>query len=381
MTLIMNGKMEEQLAKLPMHSVDAVVTDPPYGISFMAKQWDYDVPTVEQFTEVLRVLKPGGYLLSFSSSRTYHRMAVNVEDAGFEIRDQLMWLYGSGFPKSHNLGKAYDKKMGNEREDFGANPNSRPNLEGKVEEAAMVPGFTGKVGRITKGNSFLEGWGTALKPAHEPIVMARKPLSESTVLDNAIKWGVGGVNVDASRVGTEAIFIKGGGAQFNEDGSESPQPRGEVNEWREGRWPANVLHDGECLEHKEWSRYFYSAKVSKKERNRGLDDFEAKKGGSMKGHTQGTWVDPDGSIRQTPTWKNNHPTLKPVALMSYLIKMVTPDGGTVLDPFTGSGSTGIACHFTGNEFIGVEMDEDYCEIARARIEFAKQFDTIEEWLK
>ena len=196
---LMLGKMEEQLQLLDDNSVDSIVTDPPYGIDFMGKKWDYQVPSVTQWQEALRVLKPGGHLISFSSARTYHRMAVLVEDAGFEIRDQIMWCYNSGFPKSHNLGKAYDKKYGIEREDLGPNPNNRPNPDNK-DNATHDYGFVSKSANNTRGNGPLEGWGTALKPAHEPIVVARKPISEKTVLANAEKWGTGGLNIQQSRV-------------------------------------------------------------------------------------------------------------------------------------------------------------------------------------
>ena len=162
---LLKGNNIELLKSLEDNSVDSIVTDPPYGLSFMNKKWDYDVPSVEFWKEVYRVLKPGGHILSFGGTRTYHRMVVNIEDAGFEIRDQIMWLYGSGFPKSHNIGKAYDKKI-----------------------------------EITKGQSEWEGWGTGMKPANEPIVLARKPF-KGTVVDNVIEWGTGGINIDGCRVG------------------------------------------------------------------------------------------------------------------------------------------------------------------------------------
>ena len=198
------GDSVDKLKELEDNSVDSIVTDPPYGLSFMGKKWDYDVPSQEIFEECLRVLKPGGYLLSFAGSRTYHRMAVRVEDAGFEIRDQIMWIYGSGFPKSMNIGIQVDKKLGNQREVVGEKvrgdvEKAKENGAGYLADPANrnnTKQFGYGTQTITKGNSEWEGWGTALKPAHEPIVMARKPLSEKTVVNNVLEWGTGGINID-----------------------------------------------------------------------------------------------------------------------------------------------------------------------------------------
>ena len=324
----MNGDNLELLKKLEDNSVDSVVTDPPYGLSFMNKKWDYDVPSIEFWKEVYRVLKPGGHILSFGGTRTYHRMVVNMEDAGFEIRDQIQWIYGSGFPKSHNIGKSYDKKMGNDK---------------------------------------YEGFGTSLKPANEPIVLARKPLSEKTIVDNVIEWGTGGINIDGCRIGSEVRTT-------------------------EGRWPANVILDdeaGKVLDEQSVgsSRFFYNAKVSKKERNMGLDNFEDKKrpGQNDTGLYSSSpyCIDCGKTINGTndhsnckegleyksssTTTKNNHPTVKPVSLMAYLVRLITPPNGVVLDPYMGSGSTGIATLLEGFNFIGMEMDEEYFKIAEARI--------------
>ena len=355
---LFNGKMEDNLWQLEDNSVDSVVTDPPYGIDFMGKKWDYDVPSEEQWKEVLRVLKPGGHLISFSSARTYHRMTVAIEDAGFEIRDQLMWVYGSGFPKSHNLGKAYDKKRGVEPEKLfdpegmklveGTNyrhPDGRlftkvPDINGTIEVGAQNGRQSARrvfVEQTTFSN-LLEGWGTALKPSHEPMVLARKPLSEKTVLANAEKWGVGGLNIDASRVGDE------------------------------GRWPANFIHDGI---QEDWARYFYVPKVGKKERNEGLDgkiEETRKAAGDFRPS-----YDQDGSngtaYGRWGSALNTHPTVKPIALMTYLIRLTTPMGGTVLDPFMGSGSTGCAAAHNGFDFVGIEMEEHSFEVAKARIDY------------
>jgi site-specific DNA-methyltransferase (adenine-specific) len=216
MKLLLHGDCLEKLKLLKENSIDSIVTDPPYGLSFMNKKWDYDVPSTDIWIECLRVLKPGGHLLSFSGSRTYHRMAVRIEDAGFEIRDQIMWVYGSGFPKSHNIGKAVDKLQGNEREVVGT--SDKKSFESWADFTERE--FERKDNNITKGTSEWEGWGTALKPSHEPIVMARKPLSEKTVAENVLRWGTGGLNIDESRIGTDdnlngGAYSKG---DYNTDG-------------------------------------------------------------------------------------------------------------------------------------------------------------------
>ena len=330
---LLQGDCLEQLKRLDNNSIDSIVTDPPYGLSFMGKKWDYDVPSVEVWEECLRVLKPGGHLLSFSSARTYHRMVVNVEDAGFEIRDQIMWVYGSGFPKSHNIGKSVDKLLGNKREVVGKNPNHRES------DALFELGFQGGKGDgdITKGQSKWEGWGTALKPAHEPIVLARKPLA-NTVAKNVLEYGTGGINIDKSKCEGDRFP-----ANFIHDGSQlvldlfpdtkstkSNLPKGTGGIWsNKTNTPCGDTYSDEGSA----ARFFYCAKTSKKER--GSD--------------------------------NNHPTVKPQKLMSYLINLVTPPGGAVLDPFMGSGSTGVAAIQDGYTFFGCEMDEDYLLIAKQRI--------------
>jgi site-specific DNA-methyltransferase (adenine-specific) len=291
-----HGNCLDILRTMPDYSVDAVVTDPPYGLSFMGKKWDYDVPSTEIWAECLRVLKPGGYLLAFAGTRTQHRMAVRIEDAGFEIRDMLAWMYGSGFPKSHNL------------------------------------------------DGDRQGWGTALKPAMEPITMARKPF-KATVAQNVQEWGTGAINIDGCRIPVDAddpvnkaIWhskpnqIYGKYADKVDGLTKSAAPPDL------GRWPANVMHDGsaEILQGmSEAARFFYTPKACKDDRDDGCD--------------------------------NNHPTVKPTDLMRYLCRMVTPTGGVVLDPFTGSGSTGRGAVLEGFRFIGCEMDADYITIAKARI--------------
>jgi len=339
-----HGDCLDVLRGMPDASVDAVVTDPPYGLSFMGKRWDYDVPTVAIWSECLRVLKPGGHLLSFGGSRTYHRMAVNVEDAGFEIRDQVMWVYGSGFPKSHNISKAIDRS-------------------GKATPAAQQ----------------WDGWGSALKPAHEPIVLARKPLGEKTLAANVLEHGTGGLNIDGCRVGDENMS-----AQFDREWNKQGAEFGFGNGLRaskgkkvpDGRFPANLIHDGsaEVVElfpragEKSAARFFYCAKASKADRDEGLEAFaEQQRAFFQTGN--GTSGKPS-SIGHYVTQCNTHPTVKPTDLMAYLIRLITPPGGVVLDPFVGSGSTGKAAIREGFKFIGIEREAEYIAIARARIEAA-----------
>jgi len=405
------GDCKEKLKELEDNSIDAIVTDPPYGLSFMGKKWDYDVPSIDIWKECLRVLKPGGYLLSFAGTRTQHRMAVNIEDAGFEIRDMIAWVYGSGFPKSLNIGKAIDKMLGNERElisvggKCGVFAHAGDGREQDINNYQAV---------TTKGNSEWEGWGTALKPALEPITVARKPLGEKTVAENCLKWGVGGINIDGCRVGTEGITTNGKGKQ---DGNTPivPQSPDFVGETHIGRFPANLIHDGSdevvglfpqnkstanvrhnkasentCMSGKNYerdgygysdsgsaARFFYCAKASKRERNIGCEGLE-KKVGVGNFMAEAKWINdprsPNGGYEAAPSkpQSNSHPTVKPIALMEYLVKLVSREGQVVLDPFMGSGTTGMACKRLDREFIGIEMMEEYMEIAKARIDGVKK---------
>ena len=490
------------LPTLPDNSIDSIVTDPPYELGFMGKTWDATgiAYNVEMWRECLRVLKPGGHLLAFSGSRTYHRMAVAIEDAGFQIRDQIMWVYGSGFPKSLNISKAIDKMdakdeqqarryrftawvrstgvtakqidqatqtmMGSHYTTHPTQPSvmTREHLEAcrhllgdiprwveiecdirsvesknfasrevmgtkKLPDAKIVRlGFVGD--RFNENASVVkdvditapataeaevwDGWGTALKPAHEPIVLARKPL-DGTVANNVLVHGVGGLNIDGCRVATDDKLQTLNGS-FSFAGSGGANEKGKTIFYRDaelGRFPANFIHDGsdEVLElfpdTKSGSgnkntgnrtglygnlgagngdgiggdsgsagRFFYCAKANKKDRNEGLDGFEEKQtlgGGGLTAELKedGSYETASaggkyGSVKAKQT--NHHPTVKPTDLMRYLCRLITPPNGVILDPFTGSGSTGKAALLEGFNFIGIEQSEEYAAIAKARIE-------------
>jgi site-specific DNA-methyltransferase (adenine-specific) len=465
---IINGDCIEEMKKLPDNSIDAIITDPPYGLEFMGKSWDsfsdngdsellhniqndgkdnvyknkgFNVlPRYEpnknninfqQFTinwarEALRVLKPGGYLLSFGGTRTYHRMACGIEDAGFEIRDCIMWIYGSGFPKSLNIGKQIDKIQGNERDVIGVSSNEKDfrDVGKKVKEEigidklsfGTIENAERKDLEITKGNSEWEGWGTALKPACEPIVVARKSLSEKNVTLNVLKWGTGGINIDESRIPCNPILDKSQNRTMIQkiDGFEKgwgmkPQGKVQVVDLKRGRFPANIILDeesgdmldeqsGESLSKRNlmnegWSnkqnvlnkngtgdldfksergfndkggasRFFYCAKASKSERNNGCEELEDKDGNIKSGYA--------GMNNETQTKKNNHPTVKPIKLMEYLIKLVSKEKSLILDPFMGSGTTGIACIKTNRNFIGIEKELEYIKIIETRLNNIKK---------
>lgn len=389
-----NGNCKELIKQLADNTIDAIVTDPPYELGFMGKKWDatgiaYDV---ELWTECLRVLKPGGHLLAFSGSRTYHRMAVAIEDAGFDIRDQIMWVYGTGFPKSHDVSKAIDKMAGAEREKF-ENPNAKKQTGQKNTLALRAKGACTHITpfAITDAAKEWNGWGTALKPAHEPICVARKPLI-GTVAENVLQYGTGAFNIDGCRVG-------GNGKDINDRASKSItakqrnteilgnlQGTGEGWSATQGRWPANLIHDGSA---EVLAGFPETAKDSARVRNpNGI-----KNGVNKNGEIYGEWGaqpdrvtgynEPRGSAarffycakaskrdRDEGNHRNTHPTVKPTDLMRYFCRLVTPPNGLILDPFTGSGSTGKAAILEGFRFLGFEMEPQYIEIATARIEHA-----------
>lgn len=461
------------------NSIDAVVTDPPYGLSkqpdmnevlrhwlngddyvhtgggFMGKTWDSFVPGPSIWKEVFRVLKPGGHLLAFFGTRTYDLGTLAIRLAGFEIRDQIDWVYGSGFPKSLDVSKAIDKANGKYERDLqpfadyvknqrvnkgwslkklddvmgtntaaswwegrkkGIQPpglsvynklkivlemdNRFDELIEWLEAEREVIGSDTKA-RSTNGNSALptcgegetiyqtwdittpatdeakqwSGWGTALKPAHEPICVARKPLTE-TVAENVLQFGTGGMNIDGCRVD--------GGIRPLRENTGKKDPRGEcfaskygskaIGNTTDGRWPANFIHDGSDevvnLFPGGSERFFYCAKASKSDRDEGVM-LAIVTGAEMTGREPDTdgLNSPRAGAGRTSGARNNHPTVKPTALMQWLVRLVTPPGGKVLDPFTGSGSTGKACAIEGFDFIGFEMDPHYCEIAKQRINY------------
>jgi len=421
---ILVGDCRVRLKELADNSVDSIVTDPPYELGFMGKSWDstgiaYDK---EVWTECLRVLKPGGHLLAFSGTRTQHRMVCAIEDAGFEIRDQIGWVYGSGFPKSLNVAKAITAtettggsspknlrmaRQGDDyeptgQEDYRAGRAFSSDIENDLRDT-----------QLTDNGEKWAGWGTALKPAWEPICVARKPFI-GTVAANVLQYGTGGINIEGCRVGTEkrdnpeAGYIRRG--RTDEEvffGTDKARPAGvhEVN----GRWPANVIHDGSpeivamfpnvktggagqekdgegsyfgggmntaanhYADDGSAARFFYCAKTSKSDRDEGLYGFEGKPApyeayrenpGAKGGDTPYAGAGRAGGNR------NNHPTVKPTDLMRYLCRLVTPPGGLVLDPFTGSGSTGKAAMLEDFRFVGCELCEEYAAIAEARINAA-----------
>jgi site-specific DNA-methyltransferase (adenine-specific) len=379
------GDCREVLKGFPDCSFDSIVTDPPYELGFMGKKWDssgvaYDVSL---WAECLRVLKPGGHLLAFSGSRTYHRMVVAIEDAGFEIRDQIMWVYGSGFPKSMDISKAIDKQAGAEREVIGQKLHARKGVASAEERTVIGAGAFGeaRMGDITAPATDeaqqWDGWGTALKPAHEPIVMARKPI-DGTVANNVLKHGVGGINIDGCRVEiNEPIDFSKKQRQQHSEGSingafgAASLIGKEISTYKEsGRFPANFIHDGseEVTDLTgDAARFFYCAKASKAERNAGLEGMPERRPDERSEIGMGTFVE-KGVAKQS----NFHPTVKPIALMRYLVRLVTPPNGTVLDPFAGSGSTLVAATLERFNSVGIEMTEDYLPIIKGRVEWAEQ---------
>jgi site-specific DNA-methyltransferase (adenine-specific) len=369
------GDCLDVLRTMPDCSVDAVVTDPPYGLSFMGKKWDYDVPSVEIWAECLRVLKPGGHLLAFAGTRTQHRMAVRIEDAGFEIRDMIAWVYGSGFPKSLDVSKAIDKAAG----------EIRPRVAGGQGGANAILGAR-KCGEAISGEAISgeaqqwAGWGTALKPALEPITMARKPLT-GTVAANVLEHGTGALNVDGCRVGTSknvpaSVSKKAPANCYGKYAEAGETPGIGGHDPNIGRWPANLIHDGS-----DEAVGLFPANAGAFAPVRGTEPSKPAK------NTYGEYARGGGAFHNdtcsaarffytAKASKNErqgvaHPTVKPIELMAYLCRLVTPAGGTVLDPFMGSGTTIKAALSEGFNAIGIERDPAYFEMAQHRMDGAQ----------
>lgn len=391
------GDCRDVLKTLPENSIDAVVTDPPYGLSFMGKGWDHGVPGVDFWREVYRVMKPGAHLIAYGGTRTVHRLTVGIEDAGFEIRDSIYWLYGSGFPKSHNVSKAIDSHLGLEREMIHTPMGKTGNKHAKGlgddrpwMQNAAVNGYHEHPGNTPASPEAAQwdGWGTALKPAVEPAVLARKPLI-GTVAQNVLQYGTGGINIDGCRIPTEDDYVTGGGVQNMNNQVYGKGLGVGLPQNPAGRWPSNILLDEETAElldlqsgesvssqqmmqpdpdtddrgtwqmrplknpgirgHQDSggaSRFFYIAKASSSEREIGLQGGDSR--------------------------ANHHPTVKPLQLMQYMIRLITPPGGTVLDPFMGLGSTGADAMLERMQFIGIDITPEYIEIAERRISYWRE---------
>lgn len=445
---VIQGNNLEVLKQIPDNTFDSVVTDPPYGISFMGKKWDYDVPSVETWKEVLRVLKPGGHMLVACGTRTQHRMAINIEDAGFEVRDIVAWVYGSGFPKSMDVSKAIESKLIN----GNSNKKSFSKLNGErlergnwgITKNSLVYGFRdkdythetdqidklGKLEATTDEAKQWQGWGTALKPAMELWTLARKPLI-GTVAENVVEYGTGGINIDESRVAFEDTKNPATNPKYRYENNYKMPEKGQnssgvvnftsskndtnVN----GRFPANFIHDGSdevvslfphtksgkmLPEHKRTtdqspngiygkfdvnhplsetygdsgsaSRFFYVAKASKKERDFGLYDFDEKQ--TTDGNIRSNQETARKFGANSALRKNIHPTVKPIELMRYLIKMITPKNGIVLDLYAGSGSTLIAAKLDKFQYVGIEREKEYIDIINARIKaYVAEFDIFD----
>ncbi len=422
---IIHGDCLEILKTMPDNSVDSVVTDPPYGISFMSKKWDYDIPNIDVWVEVLRVLKPGGHLLCFGGTRTFHRVAVSIEDAGFKIRDTIMWVYGSGFPKSADVSKAIDKAAGVERKDGTIDTVRAAKLVNQQNQYTTSSGWSMGKRKITVDKPVTleakqwEGWGTALKPAWEPIILARKHFT-TTIAENVLKYGTGALNIDGCRIPLQETGEDsrlGGKGDWSTDKAAKNVYNGgydgkRISSSKLGRFPANLIHD--CSDEvvrlfpknagavapvmKGYSgkskgiygdyaskgddgasflndsgsaaRFFYCAKISKRDREEGCYDLLTKKCQEQGCRdNESIHLNPRAGAGRLSSLHNHHPTVKPTNLMKYLCKLITPPNGIVLDPYMGSGSTGKAAILEGFRFIGIEIDEQYIEIARKRIEY------------
>ena len=421
MTTIHHGDCIETMNAMPPESVDAIVTDPPYGLGFMGKKWDGLPPSLEWAEACYRVLKPGGHIAAFGGTRTWHRLAVAIEDAGFEMRDSLAWLYGSGFPKSHDVSKAIDKLAGAEREVVGVVKRA-PGAIGSKSRVAY--GYRPTVRDTTTANitapatpeaAEWDGWGTALKPAFEPIVLARKPLAEKTVARNVLAHGTGAINIDGCRIEGEADrpmprTPSGGILRLDgchtvdelralaEAGEKTPTGRdarktlarheaysarreeGGEKATNTGRWPANVLLDHHAAAWVDEQSGTLKTGAKKAHHQRHTVGGNGLTHGRMEGVTGPESEANEGgasrffySAKAPKSERPNvdgvqHPTVKPLAIMRWLIRLVTPPGGTVLDPFAGSGTTIEAALIEGFNPVGIEMETDYLPLIRHRID-------------
>jgi DNA modification methylase len=376
---IYNMDCLEGMKLLDDNSIDNIVTDPPYELGFMGKKWDNTgiAYNIELWKECLRILKPGGHLLAFGGTRTYHRMACAIEDAGFEIRDCIQWLYGSGFPKSHDISKAIDKKLGAKREVVAIKKKTQSygyegnNVYGGDKNRGGIQETTAPA---TSEAQQWNGWGTCLKPANEPIVLARKPLSEKTIAENVMKWGTGGINIDGCRIESGGEHKRAYQPTNHERGVYGKQTAFQPSN-KEGRFPANVILDeeaGRLLDEQSGI-----SKSKKSMRGVGYTDSDIYGTGDKNFNTERGFNDTGGASRFFYCAKaskkergegNNHPTVKPVSLIKYLVTLVTPPDGVCLDPFMGSGTTAVACINTNRFFIGFELDKGYYDIANRRIE-------------
>lgn len=394
---VLQGNNIDVLKTFPDNHFDSIVTDPPYGIDFLGKAWDANTGALATYQECLRVLKPGGHILAFSAARTYHHLAVTIEQAGFEIRDQVMWIYSSGFPKSQDIGKSIQRSLGVKK--TKKNPNARSLSGDSLYDSGHQKETAGEDVVCTDPEAQKwSGWGTQLKPAHEPICLARKPLHKSnSIARNCQQWGVGALNIDATRVDWEPgekekeqawrekyTKTNTGGPVFAEQKKNDLPVGGQTIDASDGRFPSNVI--GEIP---EYQKYFYCPKVSRRERHVGFPVDS--KGANIDANTHGktpfcddcqkTFNGSNDHSACDPALKtfkekrnqdapdgNNHPTVKPIELMKYLIQLITPPGGKVLDPFNGSGSTGCAAVELDYDYVGIELDPKYVAIATKRIQ-------------
>ena len=389
---LLHGDCRELLKSLPDQSIDSIVTDPPYELGFMGKKWDasgiaYDIKV---WQECLRVLKPGGHLLAFGGTRTYHRMTCAIEDAGFEIRDCIMWVYGSGFPKSHDVSKGIDRALGAEREVTGTQSRAGGGMKSSGGSIAMGASagysdsaFSGlrRDAPATEAAKQWQGWGSALKPAVEPIVVARKPL-DGTIADNVLRHGTGGINIDGCRVGTGEYSDRqwldiyrhgrrGINNNFVNNFDANKCPKAPL-----GRWPANLIHDGSdevvgLFPQSNGDSPFRGPRQNNQSLTSGLRGIY----GKFQDKDTTGYADSGSAARffycakTSPSERgdNSHPTVKPLALMRYLCRLVTPPSGTVLDPFAGSGSTMVAARQEGLGIVGCELEAAHIEIIKRRL--------------